>query len=719
MNKHLRHYRLLVFIFVIILATTTGLQAGLQYFSNYQTSGWDEPVPLLSDTFNGDVHVNEYIYLRYPVRFNGIVSTSQNRFIWQGVIRDSVHFRYDPLFNMPLGFMPRYAEEARRYAHPRISSQDGRYMTRVWLRDDCITIYQYEMGSEPPPLYGDLGDVYNVQTIHSFWRRIFIDGQAEIYGRFNGNATIVTSDDMWLVDDIWYIGTNRENGEGNAAFRNKLGLISEQDIIIKNNSYNGRNNGYHRYGEHDIEHHSITITAALCALGGSFKIEQTNFEWEPYQGPSPDERGTIHLRGMLVQWRASPLHFRNHGGTGYTVDFQYDENLDIFLPPFFYCPIQFIQGDIRYYTIKNLGIIAENAECCYLTALPGAHLEFLSFDTLTISSKFDIFGTVANPVFIRWHERPVISPPAKIVMNWERGGWPDAEMRNAVFENGIQLNFDADTILIDSCRFADEVILRGRYVQIKNSTFSEGVTLNGWGNIVFDHNLVEGTLIVDGNPRSINIINNTIINPDGDGIFLDSYRSAELNSNIIAYCERGIVKDNWHDVELIYNNVYSNRDGDYIDCEPGEASISLNPCFIDIEEGDYQLSWNSTCINAGDPDLPHDPDGSRADIGAFYRDRGLSAFEEMVELPETCSITASPNPFNSSCTISFQVRLTREFQIKIYDLSGREVFSDRLFASSIDATYTIKGSQLGGAGIYFVRLITGNKQETLKIIYLP
>jgi hypothetical protein len=37
--------------------------------------------------------------------------------------------------------------------------------------------------------------------------------------------------------------------------------------------------------------------------------------------------------------------------------------------------------------------------------------------------------------------------------------------------------------------------------------------------------------------------------------------------------------------------------------------------------GDFTLQLNSPCIDAGDPNSPLDPDGTIADMGAFYFDQ--------------------------------------------------------------------------------------------------
>jgi len=56
------------------------------------------------------------------------------------------------------------------------------------------------------------------------------------------------------------------------------------------------------------------------------------------------------------------------------------------------------------------------------------------------------------------------------------------------------------------------------------------------------------------------------------------------------------------------------------DSWPGLGNISLDPAFVDTAHDDYRLLWGSPCIDAGHPDSL-DPDGTRADMGAFYYDQ--------------------------------------------------------------------------------------------------
>jgi hypothetical protein len=70
--------------------------------------------------------------------------------------------------------------------------------------------------------------------------------------------------------------------------------------------------------------------------------------------------------------------------------------------------------------------------------------------------------------------------------------------------------------------------------------------------------------------------------------------------------------------------VYSDITGGW----PGEGNIDDDPLFENPEIFDFHLETDSYCIDGGDPDSPPDPDGTNADIGAYYFDqREILAFE--------------------------------------------------------------------------------------------
>ncbi|MDP8239314.1 MAG: choice-of-anchor D domain-containing protein [Candidatus Hatepunaea meridiana] len=72
---------------------------------------------------------------------------------------------------------------------------------------------------------------------------------------------------------------------------------------------------------------------------------------------------------------------------------------------------------------------------------------------------------------------------------------------------------------------------------------------------------------------------------------------------------------------------YSDVQGGYA----GAGNLDSDPLFADFDNDDFQLTEDSPCINAGDPNSPQDPDETRNDMGAFY-----------FELPEEPNISVIP-----------------------------------------------------------------------------
>ncbi|MFH1347287.1 MAG: right-handed parallel beta-helix repeat-containing protein [Candidatus Margulisiibacteriota bacterium] len=72
-----------------------------------------------------------------------------------------------------------------------------------------------------------------------------------------------------------------------------------------------------------------------------------------------------------------------------------------------------------------------------------------------------------------------------------------------------------------------------------------------------------------------------------------------------------------------YNNVYNNNT-DYEQALPGTGTITQEAQFIDVSGDNFHLSFNSPCIDSGDPATATDPDGSRADMGAYPFDLSVS-----------------------------------------------------------------------------------------------
>ena len=133
------------------------------------------------------------------------------------------------------------------------------------------------------------------------------------------------------------------------------------------------------------------------------------------------------------------------------------------------------------------------------------------------------------------------------------------------------------------------------------------------------------------------ISNNTICN-NNSGIFWESPSPPTIMNNILYDNSTGILV-NSSSALLEYNLFWlnsTNGSGSGIPTSFGEIvtvnangdpcdpylNLFMDPLFIDPVNLNFHLTENSPCIDAGNPDqIYYDPDGTIADIGAFYFDQ--------------------------------------------------------------------------------------------------
>ena len=182
----------------------------------------------------------------------------------------------------------------------------------------------------------------------------------------------------------------------------------------------------------------------------------------------------------------------------------------------------------------------------------------------------------------------------------------------------------------------------------------------------------------------------------------------------------------------------------YSDIEGGVMEITTNnngavhwlfgntiadPLFVDPVNGNYNLSWTnypiqdstkSPCIDAGDPNSPPDPDGTIADMGAYYFNQNV-AVDEPQEMPQFMLMNY-PNPIginNNNISVSFSIHKLGKVKIQLFNIKGQLVSTlineDR---NSGDHSITSAIDDLS-SGIYFTKLsIDGVDQEVRKVVVL-
>jgi len=186
--------------------------------------------------------------------------------------------------------------------------------------------------------------------------------------------------------------------------------------------------------------------------------------------------------------------------------------------------------------------------------------------------------------------------------------------------------------------------------------------------------LVKDNVIIDPNDDGIDmnhsvdavITGNQVFSAQDNGITLDSCQNILVENNLLVDCSQGInFKNNAHGM-LRNNTLYRNLAGIYLyekyagsggghvimencilsqsvnkaidadeyssytityslcDTEsfPGSGNLNDSPEFISVTDSNFRLKPQSPCIDAGNPDQT-DPDGSRADMGAFFFNKGM------------------------------------------------------------------------------------------------
>ncbi len=147
-------------------------------------------------------------------------------------------------------------------------------------------------------------------------------------------------------------------------------------------------------------------------------------------------------------------------------------------------------------------------------------------------------------------------------------------------------------------------------------------------------------------------------------------------------------------------------------------NIYFDPEFVDGPWGDYNLHWSSPCIDAGNPISANDPDGTVADIGAFYRD-ALDAEDVTAALPQEVALGQNyPNPFNAATRIEFDLPRASAAELILYDVMGREVTT--LLSGQFTAGrhhVNVDANQLP-SGVYIYRLKTEHMELAKKMVIL-
>jgi autotransporter-associated beta strand protein len=350
-----------------------------------------------------------------------------------------------------------------------------------------------------------------------------------------------------------------------------------------------------------------------------------------------------------------------------------------------------------------------------------------------------------------------------LIHNNEVGVWAEAgaEVRfNRIFENatGIRSNGDA---IVDNNAIQR---LIGRGVIVHHNL----IYRNTGHGVLLDAPPLDPSpppeVLLDG-AHDVQIINNTIYSPSGDGVRLEnSCSEIDIRNNIIwtssghalyvaARSQFGYTSD--------YNNLYTGGSGPVafqgknfydlydwqVEAESDLHSIGYttvdpaldNPQFEDLGAGDFHLKQGSTSIDSGDPtssfDLEPAPNGDRINLGAYGNTPDATVSPDYwlritypryyVDLVPSRTYPIRWESYNIPGDTDLDIDLTLEDHTKVGDITtahvgdgmttwtpGNLVAGDRTLRYRIQATAAF-GSAGGGAAC--ASAVTESSREAFAI----
>jgi len=362
----------------------------------------------------------------------------------------------------------------------------------------------------------------------------------------------------------------------------------------------------------------------------------------------------------------------------------------------------------------QMGIDA-SADTDTVLVQPGTYIENINYNgqIITVAS---LFLTTQDTSYIS--QTIIDGNHIGSVVTFESGEDSTAVLFGLIIQNGFgwgggiycsQSNPSLENIIIRNNTGGFNTSGSGIYCiysspSLKNVIINNNSTVNIGGGI---------SLCLNSNPR---LENTTICNNSagayGGGICCISDSNPSLINCIHwnnipqeIYCGIGTI-----------TAIYSDIQGGW----EGEGNINVDPLFVDPENGDYHLTECSPCIDAGNPNSPFDPDGTIADMGAFYYDQGTGVDEEDIQSSiNNIQLSNYPNPFNPTTTISFSIQNDSEVNLSIYNIKGQKIntLAHNEFTKgnhSVIWNGIDENNNLVSSGVYLYKLNVNGKFESMK-----
>ena len=316
-STHIKQYEIRSIGTITNYSRQLEIQVRMNTFNKYIYATGDEGSGTIwftsGDQLTGPMHSNDQIAIQGSPTFLGRVSSSASSFL-EGS-------GYNPTFaegyqlNSPTMQFPTAAEVLSNYTDVHggppdlvIDASGNNHAEIIFNSNGSIDYGVWHFQGKKKKKYDVPLTNISLNDINGF---IQVNGDVEVYGTVSGQVTLFATDDISIIDDIVYLNSGT-NGEPNPNCPDHLGLISQQDIIVADNTAN-RND--------------VIICGAVLALGNSFTVQNYS---------SGSSRGSLRIWGALSQKIRGPVGTTGwRGTTGYNKDYNYDERYQTEAPPYF------------------------------------------------------------------------------------------------------------------------------------------------------------------------------------------------------------------------------------------------------------------------------------------------------------------------------------------------------------------------------------------------
>jgi len=205
-----------------------------------------------------------------------------------------------------------------------------------------------------------------------------------------------------------------------------------------------------------------------------------------------------------------------------------------------------------------------------------------------------------------------------------------------IFAEFGSLSLDGDTISSNTCTAAGGGICTDRAGLTVSGAFISDNHAGSMGGGIYhrraaididntilamnEASLIGGGLYADSLWGSIgqNTFDRNSAMYGGGNVMLGTTETMTMKNNLFTFGSGyGFQASSLEKIDFTYNNAFGNLPADWFVVTPDETNLNSDPYYADTATFDYHLGSHSGAIDAGDPAGPFDPDGSRADQGAF------------------------------------------------------------------------------------------------------